>query len=85
MGALLGIVGRVGVVVGVISLIRPIQRLRITTRKQAGIVTAASFVLLLVGTSERFAELCASHGCLSRWAAPECAGTTPPPNHSWPR
>jgi hypothetical protein len=24
-------------------------------------------------------------GSCSRWAAPECAGTTRPPNRSWPR
>lgn len=49
MGTLLIVAGLAGLIVGGISLIRPIQRLRIATRKQAGVVTAASFVLLLVG------------------------------------
>jgi micrococcal nuclease len=49
MGTLLILAGLVGLIVGVVSLVRPIQRLRIATRKQAGLVTAASFVIVMIG------------------------------------
>ena len=49
MGTLLILAGLAGLIVGGISLIRPIQRLRIATRKQAGVVTAASFVIVMIG------------------------------------
>ena len=49
MGTLLILAGLVGLIVGVVSLVRPIQRLRIATRKQASLVTAASFVIVMIG------------------------------------
>ncbi len=49
MGALLGLVGIAGFIVGLISLFRPLTALRIQNRKQAGIVLGVSFVVLLVG------------------------------------
>ena len=36
-------------------------------------------------TSNEFAELATATGYPSRWAAPECVETTPPPNRSSPR
>src|SRR5680860_4752 len=51
MGALIGLIGFVGFIVGAISLIRPIRFLRITNRKQAGIVLGVSFVVLMIGVA----------------------------------
>lgn len=51
MGALIGLLGFVGLIVGLVSLIRPLRFLRINSRKQAGIVIGISFVLLLAGVA----------------------------------
>lgn len=49
IGGLLIFIGLAGLILGVVTLIYPIQRLRIPTRKMAGIVLGASFVVMIVG------------------------------------
>jgi len=49
VGALLGLAGFVGIVVGGVNLIRPERRLHIPTRRVAGIVAGASFLILIIG------------------------------------
>ena len=49
MGIFLFWVGLVGLLVGLVTVIRPIRRIRISTRKKAGLVLAASVALILVG------------------------------------
>ncbi len=49
MGGLLILVGLAGFLFGLVSLIRPLGRLRVETRKQAGLVVGASFVVILAG------------------------------------
>lgn len=49
MGWVLLLIGLPGLVVGLISLVRPIEKLRIHDRKLAGVVLAASFFVLTAG------------------------------------
>ena len=49
MGVLIGLLGFVGLIIGIISLIRPLKIRRIKSRKQAGTVIGISFVLVLIG------------------------------------
>jgi hypothetical protein len=49
MGGLLILVGLAGFFFGLVNLVRPLGRLRVETRKQAGLVVAGSFVVMLAG------------------------------------
>ena len=49
MGGFLVLVGLGGFLFGIVNLIRPLGRLRIETRGQAGAVVAGSLVLVLIG------------------------------------
>lgn len=49
VGPLLGLLGLVGFVIGVISLIVPLRRFGIHTRKRGLMVTVAGFVILMIG------------------------------------
>ncbi len=49
MGGLLILVGLVGFLFGLVNLVRPLDRLRVETRGQAGLVVAGSLVVMIVG------------------------------------
>ena len=49
MGGLLILVGLAGFLFGLVNLVRPLGRLRVETRGQAGLVVAGSFVVGIVG------------------------------------
>ena len=49
MGGLLILVGLAGFLFGLVNLVHPLGRLRVETRKQAGLVVAVSFVVMIIG------------------------------------
>ena len=49
MGGLLVLVGLAGFFFGLVNLVRPLGRLRVETRKQAGFVVAGSLVVMIIG------------------------------------
>ena len=49
MGGLLILVGLAGFIFGLVNLVRPLGRLRVETRGQAGLVVGASIVVMVVG------------------------------------
>ena len=49
MGGLLILVGLAGFLFGLVNLVRPLGRLRVETRKQAGLVVAGSLVVMIIG------------------------------------
>jgi len=49
MGGLLILVGLAGFLFGLVNLVRPLGRLRVETRKQAGFVVAVSLVVMIIG------------------------------------
>ncbi len=49
MGGLLILIGLAGFVFGLVNLVRPLGRLRVKTRGQAGLVVGASIVVMVVG------------------------------------
>jgi hypothetical protein len=49
MDALVGLTGMLIMVVGLVTLIKPIRRLKIGTRRRAGAVLAGGFALMIVG------------------------------------
>ena len=49
MGGLLILVGLAGFIFGLVNLVRPLGRLRVETRGQAGLVVAGSLVVMIVG------------------------------------
>ena len=49
MGGLLILVGLAGFIFGLVNLVRPLGRLRVETRGQAGLVVGASVVVMVVG------------------------------------
>ena len=51
MGGFLIFVGLIALLIGVISLIKPLHFLRITTRKMGAVVLVSGFVILMVGAS----------------------------------
>ena len=51
MGVFLIFVGLIVFLIGIISLIKPLRFLRITTRKMGAIVLVSAFVILMLGAS----------------------------------
>lgn len=49
LGGLLIFIGLLGLILGIVTLIKPVGRLRIPTRRVAGAVLAASFVVMIFG------------------------------------
>ena len=49
IGMIMFLAGFAGIIIGAVTLIHPIQRIRIPTRKLAGLVIGASFVVFVVG------------------------------------
>ncbi len=51
IGGTIALVAMVGFIIGAVALIRPIQKIKLGTRKRAGLMMAAAFVLFFVGAS----------------------------------